>query len=406
MSWVERIQSDYIITTPDGKEYRPQWLNANKTKDFNIAEFEFPGIEGTLVKRGLSKGRKFNIEIYFQGENHLDTASDFEISADDPRPWKISHPLYGFFLAQPLSLHFDNKDANVSKITGPIIETIATSFPKTTFDPSNKISFDKNSLDIITQNSFVLTIPEPTAEQKNSLTSNVKKAYAEGSKRILDSLDAEQYFNLYNKANTLISNATAEPLAAIRAVQAMINAPAFFVDSVKNRIDSLVAQFNSLRGVIAISTKSDKKIYENNAGTLISTMALASITNPDYKNRNDVILIIEVIINNYNTFIDDLDDIQSLNNGTTISYVPDADSIYQLSSLINFTISNLFDISITAKQERSLYTEKDTNLILLAHRVYGLTPDDATIVKLMNDNSITLNEILTIKKDKKIVWYV
>lgn len=407
MSWLDRVQSDYLITTPDGKEYRPQWREASKTKEFNIAEFEFPGIEGTLVKRGLSKGRRFHIEFYFQGADHLDVASAFEISADDPRPWNISHPLYGLILGQPISLLFDNRDSNVSKITGVIVETIKTTFPKTSFDPSTKIIFDKGSLDVITQNNFTLTFPVVTTPISTALTTNVKKMYDIGSKRILNPLDAQKFFNLYNKANSLIQNVTSGPLATLRAIQSMINVTFLFVDTVKNRVDNLVAQYNSIRDLVSSFTKkSDKKVYENNAGTLISAMAAASVTNPDYTNRVDVLLVIEAILAAYNDFINDLDFLQSANNGSVDSYVPDADSIYQLSSLINFTVSNLFDISVSSKQERILYTEKDTNLILLAHRLYGLTPDDATITKLMNDNSVSLNEMLVIKKDRKIIWYV
>jgi len=73
--------------------------------------------------------------------------------------------------------------------------------------------------------------------------------------------------------------------------------------------------------------------------------------------------------------------------------------------LVNYTISNLFNIAINAKQERSIIVEDDTNLVALAHRFYGLAPDDSTIEDLMLGNKIGLSELLIIKKGRKISYY-
>ena len=44
----------------------------SKTKDYNVAEFEFPEVSGTLVSRKKPKGSRYDLEIIFQGENNLD----------------------------------------------------------------------------------------------------------------------------------------------------------------------------------------------------------------------------------------------------------------------------------------------------------------------------------------------
>jgi len=68
--------------------------------------------------------------------------------------------------------------------------------------------------------------------------------------------------------------------------------------------------------------------------------------------------------------------------------------------------SELFEIAISAQQERSILCDSDTNVILLAHRFYGLLIDDSTIQRVMDNNSIGLSEILDIKKGRKILYYV
>jgi hypothetical protein len=176
----------------------------------------------------------------------------------------------------------------------------------------------------------------------------------------------------------------------------------------------LTAQFNALRTAITnllntgspLYNKISKKAYENNGAMMVSSMAVSSITQMDYNNRADVMASMDLINMNYNLYLTDIDTFQSLNNSTPDSYVADAGSLIALNDLINFTLSNLFDISLNSKQERTLYCEKDTNVILLAHRLYGLLPDDSTIDTLIKNNSIGLLELLQINKGRKIIYYV
>lgn len=407
MSWIEKIQSDFIITTGDGTEFKPLWLNANKAIEYNIAEFDFHKVVGSKVHRGTPKGRKFNLEIVFQGEDHLDTALAFEQSASDPRAWTIQHPFYGNIIVQPTALSFDNSNYNVSKITGTVIETILDDNPKLTVDPVDKINDDKFALDETFSEAYDVT---PSAADINTMTEKTSRIYLEGVKLIKLDVDAGAYFDLFNVANSLIVNATSDPLAAIQAINAMLSAPALLEESVTNRIGTLSDQFTKFMrpDVSSIVRRSDKKLYEDMAGLLIANQAQAASTpiDGDYPNRNSVLSVIETIIDDYDAYLEDLDVLQTDNGGDTDSYIPDANSLIALNNLINFAVSNLFKIALSSKQERTIYCEDDTNLIVLAHRFYGLTQDDKTIDDIINNNDIGLNEHLQIRKGRKIVYYV
>lgn len=413
MSWLDRIQHDLIIKTGEGTEFKPNWINATREREYNVAEFEFIDVEGTLVNRQKARGMKYNLEIYFQGANCIEDASDFGIAADDPRPWKISHPYYGNLTVQPISLHFDNSKHNVSKINGMVIETITEEFPKGSFDPVDKINFDKSQIDLVAINSYVTFNPSPVNADVNQLTDNVTKIYKAGVPSILDSVDASNYFNLFNNALSSILVIANDVSNAMTLVKDMINAPIQFVNSVKNRVSGLINQFNALRDLIndlqGISSgfmKETKKSYETNGGTIVSSIAVASVTKMDYNNRKDVIFIIEQILDTYNQYLTDLDSFQTDNGGEPDSYMPDANSLIGLGELINFTVASLFVIGLNSKQERAIYCETDTNLIMLAHRLYGLLPDDSTIETLRANNEIGLNELIQIKKGRKILYYV
>lgn len=409
MSWIDKIKANFTITTGDGKTYTPLWRNATKAVEYNVAEFEFPNLPGTLVKRGTPKGRRYNLEFYFQGENHLDQALAFEASAADSRPWRISHPMYNDITVQPLGLIFDNTAYNTSKITGQVVETITEDSPRVGFSPVDKITEDKISTDELFAESYSNNV-DPSATDINSMNANTAGYYAKGSK-IAKVPDSEEYFNLFNDAKTDILNATDDPLKAMQSIQAMINAPALFATDIKTRLNLLVDQFNSLRStLINVLTPNSKRLYESNGAALVSAMAVASV-NPqdkdnDYGNRLRVIQIVEQVLAQYNLYITDLDELQTDNGGEPDSYIPDAGSLIALNNLMNYTFSNLFAIALDSKQERTVYLEADYNIVGLAHRFYGLDVEDKTITSLMVNNGMGLNEILQVKKGRKLIYYV
>lgn len=406
MSWIDRLDSSLVIITGDGKEYRPLWRNATKDIEYNVAIFEFPNIAGSYVDRGTPMGRKFAVELFFQGEENIEQAREFELSTYDRNPWTVLHPLYDKIIVHPLGLRFDNSALNVTIVTGLLIETISKSYPQSSISPIDQINRSKTTLDELFNDSFDVV---PNASDVNTLKSTNEACYKTGSKTVKDGIDAENYFNAFNRANSAIINATADPLMAMRQLQAVINTPAMFANSVKQRVSLLSSQFISLTTSIAtISSRSGKKIYENNAGNLMSAQALAA-ANPlesDYANRTEVIEIADTLMLNYRAYIAALDELQTPNGGEPDSFIPDAAALSTLASLIKYTLTNLFHIAMGAKQERTIYLEKDSNLILVTHRVLGLDDLDQNMNTLMDNNNIGLNEIFQLKKGRKIVYYV
>lgn len=405
MSWLDQVQNNLQIITGDGKEYIPNWLNASKLKEYNIAEFNFPLVPGTLVPRGTPRGNKYNLEIYFQGEDHLDIAEAFDKSADDPRPWNLRHPFYGVILVQPVSLSQDNSAYNVSKFTIPIIETIDQANPRIVVDPISKI-LDISALALGNmQVSFGLALPT-TFDIPDMLT-DLQSVYDQGAKRVKLTADASNYFNSFREAYAAVSNVVGEAQEAIFLIQTVINAPALFIDSVQNRINMLESQFTTLVDSIdSVVSVFDKKRHEQFSGAIICAMCEASVTDIDYRNRSQVIQVMDKLVDSYNIYISNLDSFQTDNGGSPDSYIPDQASIMEISRLVSFTVSNLFYIAISTKQERIIYLDKDTNLIEIAHRLYGLLPDDSTIQTIINDNNIGINELLQIKKGRAITYTV
>jgi hypothetical protein len=420
MSWVEKIRTDFVITCGEGTSFTPLWLNATKKIEYNVAEFDFPNLAGTLVSRGKPRGTKYGLELFFQGDDHLDVSKSFETASADSRPWVISHPFYGNLTVQPTGLNIDNSDYNLTKITCTVIETITEDNPKTVIDPIENIALIKAQADELTLASFDAI---PSAADKNSMTATNNKVYTDGKKITTLAEESESYFNAFNTANAAVLRATTEPLAAMRLVQSLINAPALFKNSVKTRVNTLRNQFLSMNESIAGATlRPTKKIYEANSVAAISSMALAA-ANPlegDYQNRTDVLDIVDALVavrydsvsntlvpvGAYPIFLASLDSLQTPNGGDLNSYVPNADTLSALNDIINFTVSSLFNIALGAKQERTYHCEDDTNIINLTHRFYGLDQGDENLAKMVQNNNIGLSEYFQLRKGRKIIYYV
>ena len=406
MSWEQQINQNFIITCGDGAVYQPLYDDKAIVKDveYNLSEFNFPNVEGTFVDRRLRKGNRYSMTIVFQGANHLNEVARFENSAKDRRPWVVEHPKYGRLNVQPASLNFNDETLNFTKITGTLLETILRGVPTITINPTDEI---ENLKRIAFDSGALLFASEPPIPQ-NMAVANAS-FYASGVNSGALQIQTENYFNLFNDANAAILNATAQPLAAIRALQAVIGAPAQFTLAVRQRLQIFTNQLNLLLGTLSnINSQANKFQFEITTGSLITSMCSAASTPQpqDYVNMVDVLNVVDIILTAQSNFIASLDQLQTDNGGNTDSYVPGFEFITDVTNVVNYTVSELFEIAISAQQERSILCDSDTNVILLAHRFYGLLLDDSTIQRVMDNNSIGLNEILDVKKGRKILYYV
>ena len=407
MSWTERIETSLKITTGDGKVYFPLWRNAGKKISYNVTEFEFVEIEGALVSRKKPKARTFDFQLYFQGDNNIEQFEAFELSAKDTRPWTISHPFYNELLIQPTSITVSDVSLNCTDFVVSAIETITEEFPIIDIDPKEEITrqFDETNLLIAEDfaNDTNIESSDISTFQDNNIELEKK------GKRFAPVENSEAYFNAFNLANNALFIAIDNPLQAIIDTQQFIIAPVNFASSVSVRVGLLQSQFNELLRLLpSAPSKNDKNIFEAYGSTLITGIA-KSTSEPledDFNTSNEVIEITKIINDVFTDFITKIDEFQSLNNVTTDSYAPKFESISSLFTIVNFTISNLLNIALESKKERSIITENDTNLIELTHRLYGLDEEDLNIQSLINQNNLGIIDYLQIKKGRVIKYFV
>ncbi len=417
-TWLDLVKTDYVISMGDGQVFTPVSLTAtwNKRYDFNISQFNFKDVAGTLVKRGQPMGNVYSIEIIFQGDDNIDVADSFEKSSKDPGAWTITHPFYGKLYVQPLGLAFNNGKLNQSIITGDVMVTLLDSGLAASTDAAGAISAQAAAVNTKLNATYVAAVPEMKVSDLQKVSDHITAAYKLVSGKIAAvQSDVNTYTNYYNAANAVLNATVKDTANIIVATQNLLFAPANFTDTVLNRANLFIAQLGALAqdvtGIVAITnapTAALKKLYENNAGTAIAGLCAAAITNitTDYNYRPDVLNIISLIIGNFNSYLVNLYTLQSVNGGGIDGYIPDADSIISMGQLVNQTTSALFTLSAAAKQQRTYVVPYDTSVLLVAFELYpDMNADDATDLVIANNN-IGISELLVVKKGRQIIYYV
>lgn len=405
MSWEEQIQNSMEITTGDGKVYKPLHVGVVKEIEYNIAEFEFPDVVGTRVERGTPKGTRHELEIIFQGADNIDQAREFEFSNIDKREWTINHPIHGILKVQPIRLKFDYNGLNTCRITGQVVETIIDDFPKTSLDPVNESNSKLNAA----SDNYVAAFENVSLESSDVdiLSGNVDSTYAAAADQIPSGDQANEYFNLFKAANSSLNDALSEPVEAISAVKGYLLYPSLLTLSVKTKLNLLRAQFNLINPTS--SSPNESLIYENNAGIIIQAMIYSAVNadaSIDYQNAPDVFEVLDQLNLNYTEYIENLNLNQTDTGSETESYLPDPVSVSSLQSAFNYAVSQLFNIALRSRQQRSVILNYDTNIIELAHRFYGLLPDDSTIDEIIETNMLSMDELIQVPANKEIIYFV
>lgn len=408
MSWKDRIENVQLtITTGDEKIYKPLWKNSSKSKSYNATAYNFIGVEGTFVDRKKPQGGKFPLVLWFQGEDNIDVATAFEISAADSRPWKVKHPFYGNIIGQPVSLERDDSNYNVTQITIDFWESIGDEFPNTESSTKEIVKSKTETVSQDAAENYSIKV-DPTPSDGRTLQESAAQI-AGSFKRVLNETNFSEYQLAVNKTLKSANNIVSSPLAAISDIQQLTLLPSLYSSGVSSRIDSLLGAYSSLGGIIDNKpTKNDKLYYESNGATTIAAMCQASVepTESDYITATEIERLSVQLTTTLEDYLLNLDGLQ-VNVGESLDVFIPNDSIQTgLYDLVSEATANLFKLAFNAKQERKVIVKRGTNLILLTHKYVGLDLDDQNLEDFRLLNNIKNDELFFIKKDRIIKYFV
>lgn len=404
MSWRDDLSTiPFEIVTGDSKVWRPLLSqNYEKNIEYSGVQYEFINRVGSLFARRLPKGRTYPLEFSFIGGDNVKVANAFELSARDYRAWRITHPFYGRMQVQPLSMKMVSNGLNCTSISCQVVESVDSKQPVAYPDYRDAI---EQKLELLqTGISDLGSIEVLSAKDLQLLTDTVSKLGKMVERIVKLESEYKAYKAALNKALNEIDNAMAMTTGFIKSVQQLINLPASIASNIGTRFNMLKEALNSLKDNLEglISGAYFKKLFYNLIGaTVVGAMAKAGITqNPgDFETKAEVESYVESLLAVYDDFLETLYGLEDE------EFTPDHDVVLALHTLMCETVGSLYQVMFEAKQERVIYPERDTNIILLAHRLYGIASDE-NIAKIKSTNRIGLSEILNIKKDRPIKYYV
>ncbi len=393
MSWDDKIKDMFYIRTGDGKiyatqgavDYKMHFRGAVKNLTFNTEGFDFVGVEGTYVAREQAQGTQYPIEIYFEGENHIEISKEFEISSRNKNAWVLGHPIFGQITCQPLSLEFDSTALNITKITGTLWESTEVKYPEYTINEKNQIELKRVAM---TTAAFFFTatdVTETTQKSAFSLSDLIDINYSK-----LPATN-EQAVELKNKIREVSSAIEEILLVPGRYMESLYSLLTFVIeveDNIVFKIKKLSSIFDGLKSI------NDVSIFEPTASAIL-TVATELAMNTNYEKRSDVADTAAEIENIHDSMNDYYED----NN-----IIPNYEMALAMDFMTNVTIGNLYKVGMSAKQERVMILEKDSNPILLSHRFYGFSDD--SLDKFIEENNISMNEMFIVKKGRRLIWYV
>lgn len=405
MSWQNKLENiQFSIKTGDGKEWFPLFKTGEKSKEFNTSIYDFIDVPKSLVERKQPKSSKYPFTFWFDGENHIDVAEEFEQSANDKRYWTVTHPYYGTIKGQPLSITRNDTNLNITEITVDFWESLVFEYPKSNLSIQDNVLFKKNEI----LNSSALSYSGRKVQEVSDIqklkTANLK--IAKDLENLQNNATFSQFQNDLSVALKAADNLLNNAFDAITACQKLINLPGEIERSVKDKISAFVSVYNGFSTVF--ESLSDKLFFESAASSTIATICETSVNftfGEDYVVASEIEQVASSLIEVYENYLSTLDNASTSNYDIENNYQPNATVQTQLNNLVQFTLANLYNLAFEAQQERVVYTTKDTNIVLLTHRYLGsATDENIQIFRRIND--IKLKELFRIKKERKIKYYV
>lgn len=407
MSWKDRIyNSKFSIKCGDGKTYYPLWIRGEKGKDFNVKAYDFITVDGSFVERRKPKSNKFPFTFYFQGDTNIDQANDFEVSANDSRPWEVNHPFYGVIFGQPTNIKRNDNSYNVTQITVDFWESVSADFPNTNSAVNDRVTAKKSNVLHAARINFVAN-----ANPKTSDIEGIKDSVVQTRSAFLPLLDDTDnnkvnFENVYssslNAVDTLVNNSK----QVITKSQQLYNLPSGYTKPLISKLKAFEMAFEHLKGF-------DKKplgklFFESQGATAIANMSEMSVypLSTDYITRDDVQAVSQTLLKIYNDYLSIVDQNQVHIYDIENTYSPNADLQRALYEIITDAIGDLFTLAFAAKQQRITYTTKNTNLFLITHQYFGLDPEDVNLEKCRKINNIKNDELFRISKGREIKYFV
>lgn len=382
------------ITTGDSKIYELSYDLSAFNEDFHYSKFDFLNTPGSLISRKEVEATRYELTVYFVGDNHLVDANKFRNSTLDKRPWLVEHPFNGTRNMQPMSIKYDSTKILHTAVTISLSETIMNDGLLITQDPKSLIEAGADNLnDKNDEISSQLIQGNPT--ETANLTETANGINSDLRNKISTQDIANKYSDVFFKLNNTVGSFGSSPILTMREITQMLLMPSLFINNIKDRLSFVKSQFKSFGNLV----KSSSTIYTAQylGASVISAYTVTAIPTGilKYSTASEVDNVALDLWSMFSEYATGLETQQTING-----FVPNYDIASQLYEQVITTIFNLYQIALDLPTVVEDTIDADTMAVILAHK-YDM---DFELMFAVNNWSIA--QTLIIPKDSRFKYYI
>lgn len=420
MSWEVRLLPAITLISPEENTHTGKWRSSSDPLTKALGVFKTIGGNGGRVQDLGSGLRTSNYVVYFDGDDCDILSEAFIASLDETGPWTIDHPVRGRLNYQhPLSfdpIHDPTESGNIVAVATSWITDYPTDAPVSQIQRASEIQAGVEEVNQGGIKGFLDNVQTKTANLKNKIqegTDLMQKAIDDSLGELILTVEGatDVMEALGNGINSTLDQAVFQAVELAAQCQFFCQLPAQLLNNTTGRIEGYK---NAINGIISDILGGTPEEQKNQAVTNQMTVvgifcgaSLSVISNDDIQTRVQAVEVSQVITalfqdltNALDTYGEEFTDLLYHER-----YFSQTDTFSALADLTAKTQRYLLDLSVSLKKEKTVITDRPLSAVF-ATLLYYDTEDDETTDLLIETNNLTLQEIMVIPADTKLVIYV
>lgn len=423
----ERDLIDAAYTSPETQtriEFDYEDVSVNWKK--KTSAFEFIDSDGTYVQDNGSTGRRIPMQIFFWGDDHHITADAFEAILNEVGFGQLEHPRYGVIQAVPFGninrVERLKTGANQTVFQLIFFETTGIVWP---LDQDSARDRATSAIDAYNaaaaqqfENQIDLDTPLEKSDFKNKYQTALNTVAAvTGAIAKTNAETNAKFTSIQDSINSSIDILIGDPLTLAFQTKILMQTPARIAGQVRASLEAygnLAVDIFGKSGTAKANQYDSRNVNSFQNSQLFASGAVAASTvaliSNQFTNKNDALLAAETLIEQYEALIEWTDDNyasigDTINGESTESVLNTGLGDQQLQDAVALTAGLLIQISFTLREERRIILDRDRTMIDLVAEIKDDAPD-AYLDEFINDNDLSVEEHLELKRGREIVYYV
>jgi len=403
MAWQDRLR-DAAYTSPSGQRLTFDYDATSEVFEQLGGAFNFPDAKGTFVQPLGASGRRYPLRLILWGADYDQAAASWMDALQEAGVGTLEHPAYGRKTVVPTGSVTRRDEfvrgANQAVIEVSFFETTGLAYPspQSLDDTAAKVE----AASVAQAQTLAASGVLDSASDRADFLSRYESALGAASGALKPITEAvasaqRQFTAIESSINRGIDVLIRDPLTLAYQTQQLIKTPARIAASAGARLD---AYGDFLSGLVGTTPPRKTALYNTDmyATATLTATALATTTT-EYTKRPEAIEAAELILEQAEAVAAWRDD-----NFAALGEIDDGGVWQSLQDLVASTAGALVQRSFTLASERRVVLTSDRSIIDLTFELYG-TVDDK-LDALINDNDLSGDEIIEIKRGREVVYYV